>query len=107
MKRCLENNREFGVVLPSGSRDPENGVCCEYGTLVRISHSDALIHGDMVPTPDGPLPRFIIETKGMYRFKVLSVDVCDAGYIEGVVQRIEDIEPEDDHPNDWMRIQII
>ena len=97
----MEKNNEFGVILPNDSRNSAGGVCCEYGTVVRISHSESLGHGDLVPTIDGLMPRFIIETKGMCRFKVLSVHVSDAGYMEGVVQRIEDNEPEDDNPKDW------
>ncbi|KAJ3304721.1 hypothetical protein HDV03_002406 [Kappamyces sp. JEL0829] len=101
IKRCLEGNREFGAVLPSTTSESDGSLCCEYGTVLRITHSEALVHGDFLPTAEGDLPRFIIETIGMYRFKILSVEMTEAGYLEGLVQRIEDIEPEDSDPNDW------
>lgn len=103
MKRCIEKNKKFGIVLPK-SNHPNckggNDGIMEYGTLVSIRNFEPLLNCDIVPTMDGNLPRYMVEVVGMYRFKILSITTNEAGYLEGTIQRIEDTEPEDEQ-SDW------
>ncbi|KAI8901332.1 PUA-like domain-containing protein [Globomyces pollinis-pini] len=96
VKKCLESDKQFGIILPSKDR---SSPCAEFGTVVRISHHESIASGELVETNEGLLPRFIIETEGLYRFKTLSVEENIDGYMEAVIERIEDIEPEDKDPN--------
>lgn len=91
IKKCLDSDREFGVVLPSSTGEP----CSDFGTTVKIVHVEPLTNADLVETSIGDLPRYILEVKGKHRFKVLSTEVHEDGYFEGLVQRIEDVEQED------------
>jgi Lon protease-like protein len=90
IKKCMDSNREFGIAMPQ-----ENGSCKPFGTLVRITHAEALVNCDVVATPEGDLPRFVIETVGLYRFKILELSVSPIGYTEAVVEPLHDEDPED------------
>ncbi|GAA95181.1 uncharacterized protein L969DRAFT_105115 [Mixia osmundae IAM 14324] len=78
MRRAMDGNKLFGMVLPS--RQP--GGLYEYGTMLEIKSLQLLQDG-----------RSMIETVGMYRFKVLSRGTLD-GYTIGKVERIDDITEE-------------
>ncbi|KAJ3325416.1 hypothetical protein HDV06_004275 [Boothiomyces sp. JEL0866] len=100
IKRCLDGNSEFGVVLPNPNNQSANSVCVEYGTVVKIKRHEQLTRGDYVPTEEGDLPRYMLETQGVYRFKINHLEQSTAGYYTATVDRIEDVEPEDANP-DW------
>ncbi|KDE03304.1 hypothetical protein MVLG_06206 [Microbotryum lychnidis-dioicae p1A1 Lamole] len=78
IRRAMEGNREFGMVLPS--RD--QGGINEYGTMLKIQSCNMIEDG-----------RSIIETIGTYRFRILEKGVLD-GYTVGRIERVYDI-PQD------------
>ena len=63
--------------------------------MVEVTHLQPLLDGS-VDTSEGPLPRFMIQCQGVYRFKVLERSRDPAGYDVGLVERMYDIEPEDE-----------
>lgn len=84
IRRALENgSRKFGMMMYNGRRIPQGhlgrSVFMQYGTALYISRVEIF--------PDG---RSLIETHGMYRFKVLEGSMLD-GYHIARVQRIEDM----------------
>lgn len=78
IRRALDGDRTFGMVLPSRTAGEAN----EYGTMLYIQSCNMIEDG-----------RSIIECIGTYRFKVLERGTLD-GYTVGRIERIEDIEPE-------------
>lgn len=83
IRRAMESNRQFGMLMYNRSRQSQGelGVTdyCLYGTMLQIEHLQML--------PDG---RSIIETRGLYRFRVLETGTRD-GYTVGRVERVEDV----------------
>lgn len=83
IRRALDSNRQFGMLLYNRLRQPQGqlGVSeyCLYGTMLRIEHFQMLADG-----------RSIIETRGLYRFRVLETGTRD-GYTVGRVERVEDV----------------
>lgn len=83
LRRCLETNREFGMLMynrylePQGEMGPVHFY--HYGTMLHIVHSQLLADGTS-----------LIETRGAYRFRVKSHGVLD-GYTVGSVERVDDI----------------
>ncbi|CAG8476224.1 7270_t:CDS:1 [Acaulospora morrowiae] len=74
IRRCLESRqRKFGMILQEDS---------EYGTMLEIRSSEFLDDG-----------RSMVETIGTYRFRLVERGIRD-GYIVGRVERIDDIDPE-------------
>ncbi|KAJ3272384.1 peroxisomal membrane protein pex14 [Terramyces sp. JEL0728] len=67
--------------------------------LVKIKRHEQLTR-DYVSTEEGDLPRYMLETQGVYRFKINALEQTTAGYYTATVDRIEDVEPEDANP-DW------
>jgi Lon protease-like protein len=90
IKKCMETNKEFGIVLSQ-----ECGGCKSFGTLVRITHAEALVNCDLAATPIGELPRYVVETVGLYRFKIMELSMSSIGYTEAVVEPLHDEDPED------------
>lgn len=80
MRRAMETDRRFGMCLPGMPGRPAG--CYEYGTMLEIQKLDML--------PDG---RSVIETLGLFRFRVLERSTLD-GYNTAMVERIEDITAE-------------
>lgn len=78
IRRALQGDRQFGMVLPS--RTP--GELNEFGTMLYIQSCNMIEDG-----------RSIIECVGMSRFRVLERGTLD-GYTVGRVERVEDVEPE-------------
>ncbi|KAI1505543.1 ATP-dependent protease La domain-containing protein [Biscogniauxia marginata] len=79
IRRAMEGNRTFGMVLhsvPSARGEPNFK---EYGTLVRISNIEFF--------PDG---RSLLETVGVSRFRVTRHGWLD-GYVVGNIERVDDI----------------
>lgn len=83
VRRAIENgSRKFGMLMyrPGGpGTGPGEPAYMHYGTVLFIERIEIL--------PDG---RSLIETRGLYRFRVVSTSMVD-GYLVGQVQRIDDI----------------
>lgn len=83
IRRAYDANRQFGMMMynQTGEVQGELGSVNfkQYGTMLQILN----IH----MFPDG---RSLIETRGMYRFRVLAHGTLD-GYTVGRVQRVEDV----------------
>jgi Lon protease-like protein len=91
LKRCMETTKRFGICLPGLWQ----GDFAEYGTMVEITHYHP-IPGETVDTAEGPLPRIMIETRGLYAFRVKNKAVDMSGYHLADVERVFDIEPEEE-----------
>ncbi|KIV84867.1 hypothetical protein, variant [Exophiala sideris] len=81
IRRAMESgSRKFGIVMYRPYGNPQGGPhFMPYGTVLFIERIELL--------PDG---RSIIETRGLYRFRVVETTMLD-GYIVGRVQRVDDI----------------
>lgn len=83
LRRCLEGNREFGMLMYNRYTEPQGELghvhFWRYGTMLRIGH--------VQPLPDGTS---LVETTGAYRFRVLAHGVHD-GYCVGNIERIDDV----------------
>jgi hypothetical protein len=75
MRRAMEANRRFGMVLPASESDDGPH---EYGTMLEIKSMRML--------PDG---RSLVETMGIYRFRILESGILD-GYTVARIERVED-----------------
>jgi Lon protease-like protein len=79
---CLETNSPFGVVLiRAGAEVGAPAVPHPVGTLARIARAERL--------PDG---RLNIEAVGEERFKVVTLDSDEAGYLTGTVEHFPLLE---------------
>jgi Lon protease-like protein len=83
IRRSMESNRQFGMLTYNqhGVAQSDLGVTTfkEYGTMLRILNVHML--------PDG---RSLVETRGLYRFRVRAHSTLD-GYTVGRVDRVEDV----------------
>ncbi|POR37895.1 LON peptidase N-terminal domain and RING finger protein 1 [Tolypocladium paradoxum] len=79
IRRVLEGDRTFGMVLPKQPRHSGDTYFHELGTLLRIVNAQFY--------PDG---RSLIETVGLSRFRVLRHGQFD-GYTVGKTERIDDV----------------
>ena len=79
IRRAMEGNRTFGMVLPSLSPNPDGPDFSEYGTLLRIINIEYF--------PDG---RSLLETRGVSRFRVTRHDYMD-GYVVANIDKIDDV----------------
>ncbi|KAM0274437.1 hypothetical protein ACHAQH_007845 [Verticillium albo-atrum] len=79
IRRALEGDRTFGMVMPRRPRHADDAPFVEYGTLLRIVNAEYFADG-----------RSLIETTGISRFKVTRHGVLD-GYIVGKIDRIDDV----------------
>jgi Lon protease-like protein len=84
MRRVLEGNKTFGMVLPKRPRDAHDANFHEMGTLLRITNAQFY--------PDG---RSLIETVGLTRFKVLRHGELD-GYTVAKTERVDDVSLEEE-----------
>ncbi|KID69674.1 ATP-dependent protease La domain-containing protein, partial [Metarhizium hybridum] len=84
VRRVLEGNRTFGMVLPKRPRDADDTHFYELGTLLRIINAEFY--------PDG---RSLIETVGLTRFKVLRHGELD-GYTIAKTERVDDMSLEEE-----------
>lgn len=78
MRRVMEGNRQFGMVLPAR----HGGGLSEYGTMLEVQSWNMIEDG-----------RSIVETVGTYRFRLLEKDTFD-GYTVGRIERVDDVSPE-------------
>ncbi|OLL26636.1 LON peptidase N-terminal domain and RING finger protein [Neolecta irregularis DAH-3] len=80
LRRALETDRKFGMVLPS--REP--GVPgLQFGTMLQIRNVETFDDG-----------RSLIETIGTYRFKIVEWGTRDE-YATGRIELVNDISPEE------------
>lgn len=83
LRRALESNQQFGMLMYNRYSEPQGDLgpvqFYQMGTMLRIVSSQVL--------PDGTS---LIETRGVYRFRVTAHGVLD-GYVVGNVERIEDV----------------
>ncbi|KAF7551642.1 hypothetical protein G7Z17_g4883 [Cylindrodendrum hubeiense] len=79
IRRVLEGDRTFGMVLPRFSPGGDGAEFHELGTLLRIVNVQYY--------PDG---RSLIETVGLSRFRVLRHGYLD-GYTVGKTERVDDV----------------
>ncbi|KAI1206560.1 uncharacterized protein F4807DRAFT_438447 [Annulohypoxylon truncatum] len=79
IRRAMDNDRTFGMVLHKSSRTPDGSDFMELGTLLRIVNIEFF--------PDG---RSLLETVGVSRFRVTGHGWLD-GYIVGNIEKIDDI----------------
>lgn len=88
LRRCLEGNREFGMLMYNRYNEPQGDLghvhFWRYGTMLKI--------GLVQPLPDGTS---IVETTGAYRFRVSAHGVLD-GYAVGSVERVDDVPLEEE-----------
>ena len=84
IRRALEGDRTFGMVMPRQSRHSADAQFYELGTLLRIVNAQFY--------PDG---RSLIETVGLSRFRVLRHGQLD-GYLVGRMERIDDVSLEEE-----------
>lgn len=84
MRRAMESDRMFGMVLYKRHPVPGEPQFEELGTLLRIINLEYM--------PDG---RSLVETVGVSRFRVTQSSLFD-GYIVGNIERIDDISVEEE-----------
>lgn len=79
IRRAMEGDRTFGMLLHTSSRGPDGPEFYELGTLLRIVNIEFF--------PDG---RSLLETVGVSRFRVTHHGYLD-GYVVGNIEKIDDI----------------
>ncbi|KAI0892857.1 hypothetical protein F4806DRAFT_488732 [Annulohypoxylon nitens] len=79
IRRAMEGDRTFGMVLHKSSRTSDGPNFMELGTLLRIVNIEFF--------PDG---RSLLETVGVSRFRVIGHGELD-GYVVGNIEKIDDI----------------
>ncbi|KAJ4350193.1 uncharacterized protein N0V89_008814 [Didymosphaeria variabile] len=83
MRRCVEGNRQFGMVMYNRNSAPQGDMgstqFLEYGTLLEIVNLELLRDG-----------RSFVETRGIGRFKIRRHGMLD-GYHVARVERVEDL----------------
>ncbi|KAG5922097.1 hypothetical protein E4U42_005596 [Claviceps africana] len=84
IRRVLEGNKTFGMVLPRQPRGPDNRHFHQLGTLLRVINAQFY--------PDG---RSLVETIGITRFRVVRFGELD-GYTVAKTERIDDVSLEEE-----------
>lgn len=84
MRRALEGDRTFGMVLPRRPATTDDAHFWEYGALLRIVNAEYFADG-----------RSLIETQGISRFRVLRHGTLD-GYTVGKIERVDDVSLEEE-----------
>ncbi|OHE92762.1 ATP-dependent protease La domain-containing protein [Colletotrichum orchidophilum] len=79
IRRALEGDRTFGMVLPQRPRTANDTHFVQYGTLLRIVNAEYFADG-----------RSLIETSGISRFRITRHGILD-GYLVGKIERIDDM----------------
>jgi len=92
IRRALEGDKTFGMVLPRRARASSDPYFHELGTLLRITNAHFY--------PDG---RSLIETIGISRFRVTGHGMTD-GYAVGKIERIDDISLEEEEASEAQEI---
>ncbi|OAA44796.1 PUA-like domain protein [Metarhizium rileyi] len=94
MRRVMEGNRTFGMVLPKRPRDADDAHFYELGTLLRIVNAQFY--------PDG---RSLIETVGLTRLRVLRHGEFD-GYTVAKTERVDDMSLEEEETNEAAEVSV-
>lgn len=84
IRRAMEGDRTFGMVLATTPTEPGGPNFCEVGTLLRIINIEFF--------PDG---RSLLESIGVSRFRVSRHGYFD-GYVVGMVEKIDDVSLADE-----------
>ncbi|ETS76153.1 hypothetical protein PFICI_11540 [Pestalotiopsis fici W106-1] len=84
IRRAMEGDRTFGMVLGSATTSPDGRNFCEIGTLLRIVNIEFF--------PDG---RSLLESVGISRFRVVRHGTLD-GYVVGKIEKIDDVSLADE-----------
>ncbi|KAF4980888.1 hypothetical protein FZEAL_3210 [Fusarium zealandicum] len=84
IRRALEGDRTFGMVLPRRPQHAEDTDFHELGTLLRIVNIQYY--------PDG---RSLVETVGLSRFRIRGHNYVD-GYMVGKIERVDDVSLEEE-----------
>ncbi|KAG6008471.1 hypothetical protein E4U43_000151 [Claviceps pusilla] len=84
IRRVLEGNKTFGMVLPRRAQGPDDRHFHQLGTLLRIINAQFY--------PDG---RSLVETVGITRFRVVRFGELD-GYTVAKTERIDDVSLEEE-----------
>ncbi|CAK3920409.1 LON peptidase N-terminal domain and RING finger 1 [Lecanosticta acicola] len=83
LRRALEGNRQFGMLMYNRYNEPQEELGTvhfyQYGTMLEIVHAQMMADGTS-----------LIETRGLYRFRVKSHTTFD-GYLIGNVERMDDV----------------
>lgn len=93
MRRALEGDRTFGMVLPRRPTSSEDAHFWEYGTLLRIVNAEYFADG-----------RSLIETQGISRFRVERHGILD-GYTVGKIERVDDVSLEEEEEIEAREVQ--
>ncbi|WPH02895.1 Hypothetical protein R9X50_00576300 [Acrodontium crateriforme] len=88
LRRAMETNREFGMLMYNRYLEPQGDLgpvhFYHYGTMLHIVQTQTLSDGTS-----------LIETRGLYRFRVKAHGTRD-GYSVGSIERIEDVTLEEE-----------
>ena len=84
IRRCMERDHTFGMVLPKRQRTREDAHFHELGTLLKIVNVQYY--------PDG---RSLVEAVGLSRFRIKEHGEID-GYAAGNVERVDDMSLEEE-----------
>ncbi|KAH8674028.1 ATP-dependent protease La domain-containing protein [Xylariales sp. PMI_506] len=79
IRRAMESDQTFGMVLEKRPTEPGGANFCEIGTLLRIVNIEFF--------PDG---RSLLETVGVSRFRVVRHNYVD-GYVVANVEKVNDV----------------
>lgn len=83
LRRALEGNRQFGMLMYNRYNEPQEDLGTvhfyQYGTMLEIVHAQMMSDGTS-----------LVETRGLYRFRVKSHASVD-GYLVGNVERLDDV----------------
>lgn len=83
LRRAMDGNREFGMLMYNRYLEPQGELgpvhFYHYGTMLQIVHAQTLADGTS-----------LIETRGLYRFRVRAHGVLD-GYSVANVERVDDV----------------
>ncbi|KAJ3104200.1 hypothetical protein HDU97_009455 [Phlyctochytrium planicorne] len=94
----VDGDTASGVPFPSSATVGicTGGSCQRYlgvGTLLRIRSCEPIQDSS---DPSGELPRFFLDAVGESRFRVLKRGLSDGGYNVALVERVEDVELDDE-----------
>lgn len=83
LRRAMEANRQFGMLMYNRYGEPQGELGTvhfyQYGTMLEIVHAQMMSDGTS-----------LVETRGLYRFRVKSHGTQD-GYAIGTVERLNDV----------------
>ncbi|KAJ3409727.1 hypothetical protein HDV05_004284 [Chytridiales sp. JEL 0842] len=92
-----QNYLEYGIMLRIRSCEPIDETDQHASTTAHPSYATPSTKAlnSTQPTPC-TLPRYFVDAVGEYRFRVIERWLSDSGFNVGLVERIDDLEPEDE-----------